>query len=264
MAAAPSTATAPLAGRVAIVTGASRGIGRAIAVHLHALGAKLVLNYASGATQAQALAHELNSNSNNSSTTAIAVKADVSNPDDVKSLFDRAEQEFEAPAHILVNCAGVLDPKYPAIASTSVEDWDACFNVNAKGAFLTCREATNRLARGGPGRIVLISTSVVGAALPGYAAYAASKAAVETMARIAAKELKGTGITVNCVAPGPVGTELFYAGKSEETVRRIVEACPLGRLGEPDDVAHLVGFLVADGGGWVNGQIIRVNGGFVI
>lgn len=259
--------TLPLSGRVAIVTGASRGIGRAVAIHLRSLGAKLVINYASSSSQADLLASELNANApdnNPSSPVVIAVKADVSNPDDVKSLFDRAEQEFNTPAHILVNCAGVLDPKYPTLANTTVEDWDTTFNVNTKGAFLICREATNRLARGGGGRIVLISTSIIGAALPGYAGYAASKAAVETMTKIVAKELKGSGITVNCVAPGPVATELFFAGKSEESVQRIVDACPLGRLGEPSDVTPIIGFLVSDAGEWVNGQVIRVNGGFVV
>ncbi|GFQ04541.1 short-chain type dehydrogenase/reductase [Phtheirospermum japonicum] len=243
--------TAPLNGRVAIVTGASRGIGRAVAIHLRSLGAKLVINYASNSSQADLLASELNSaaaGDNTSSPVAIAVKADVSNPDDVKSLFDQAEQAYNTPAHILVNCAGISHPKYPTLANTTVEDWDTIFIVNARGGFLTCREAANRLVRGGGGRIVQVSTSVLAAALPGYSAYAASKAAVETMTRIVAKELKGSGITVNCVAPGPVATELFFAGKSEETVQRIVDACPMGRLGEPNDVAHLVGFLVSDGG----------------
>ncbi|KAI3471433.1 hypothetical protein Pfo_030797 [Paulownia fortunei] len=233
MAANTTADSLPLNGRVAIVTGASRGIGPDL------------------------LASELNSNAADkspSSPVAIAVKADVSNPDDVKSLFDRAEQEFNTPAHIL----------YPTLANTTVEDWETTFSVNTKGAFLTCREATNRLARGGGGRIVLISTSTVGVALPGYATYSASKAAVETMAKIVAKELKGSGITVNCVAPGPVATELFFAGKSEEMVQRIVDACPLGRLGEPNDVAQIIGFLVSDAGEWVNGQVIRVNGGFVV
>lgn len=261
---AASTASADLHGRVAIVTGASRGIGRAIAIHLQSLGAKIVINYASSSTQADLLASELNAKAADASPVAVAVKADVSNPEDVRSLFDRAEQEFKTPAHILINCAGVLDPKYPALADTTVEDWDAIFNVNARGAFLACREAANRLARGGGGRIILISTSVVGAALPGYAAYTASKAAVEMMAKIVAKELKGSGITVNCVAPGPVATELFFAGKSDETVQRLVDACPMGRLGQPNDIAQIIGFLVSDAAEWVNGQVIRVNGGFVI
>ncbi|KAL2480403.1 NAD(P)-binding Rossmann-fold superfamily protein [Abeliophyllum distichum] len=260
-----SASSLPLDGRVAIVTGATRGIGRAIAVHLHSLGAKLVINYASNSNLADILASELNSKVNRSSpVAAVAVKADVSNPEDVKALFDQAEKEFGCQAHILINCAGVLDPKYPTLANTTVEDFDTVFNVNTRGSFLCCREAANRLTREGGGRIITISTSIVGASLPGYSAYAASKAAVETMTKIVAKELKGTRITANCVAPGPVATELFFAGKNEEMIKRLVDACPLGRLGEPNDIAQLVGFLVTNAGEWVNGQVIRVNGGFVV
>ncbi|KAL8456254.1 hypothetical protein ACS0TY_033645 [Phlomoides rotata] len=254
----------PLDGRVAIVTGATRGIGRATAIHLRSLGAKIVINYTSSSSQADLLASEFNADKKPSSPVAVAVKADVSNPDEVKSLFDLAEQEFNAPIHIVVNSAGVLDSKYPTIANTAIEDWETTFNVNTKGAFLICREAANRLKRGGGGRIVLISTSIVGALTPGYGAYGASKAAVETMAKIAAKELKGSGITVNCVAPGPVATELFFTGKSDEMVERVVDACPMGRLGQPNDVAQVIGFLASDAGEWVNGQVLRVNGGFVI
>ncbi|KAA8516256.1 hypothetical protein F0562_016549 [Nyssa sinensis] len=238
----------PLDGRVAIVTGASRGIGRAIALHLRSLGARIVINHASNSNQAHLLASELNASANSSHPIAIAVQADVSNPDQVKLLFDRAEQEFGSQAHILVNCAGVLDPKYPTLSNTTVEDWDMTFNINTKGAFLCCREATKRLTRGGGGRIIMISTSVVGSLPPGYAAYAASKAAVEAMTKIVAKELKGTGITANCVAPGPVATEMFFAGKTEEMVKTIVDACPLGRLGDPNDIAQIVGFLAGDAG----------------
>lgn len=258
-----SASSLPLDGRVAIVTGASRGIGRAIAVHLHSLGAKLVINYASNSNLADTLASELNSKAS-SSPVAVAVKADVSKSEDVEALFDQAEKEFGCEAHILVNCAGVSDPKYPTLANTTIEDFDSVINVNTRGAFLCCREAANRLTRKGGGRIITISTSVVGASLPGYSAYAASKAAVETMTKIMAKELKGSGITANCVAPGPVATELFFAGKTEETVKRLVDSCPLGRLGEPKDIAQLVGFLVTDAGEWVNGQLIRANGGFVV
>ncbi|KAM7500319.1 hypothetical protein LguiA_024733 [Lonicera macranthoides] len=259
-----STSTSlPLDGRVAIVTGGSRGIGRVTALHLRSLGAKLVINYTSNSNQADTLASELNSASNSPHPVAISVKADISNPDQVISLFDRAEQEFGSHTHILVNCAGVLDSKYPTLANTTVEDWENTFSVNTRGAFLCCREAAKRLTRGGGGRIILVTTSLVGASMPGYGAYTASKAAVEAMVKIVAKELKGSGITANCVAPGPVATELFYAGKTEETVKRIVDACPLGRIGESQDVANVVGFLASDTGEWVNGQIIRVNGGFV-
>ncbi|KAJ9179922.1 hypothetical protein P3X46_008233 [Hevea brasiliensis] len=263
--AAVASSSLPLNGRVAIVTGGSRGIGRAISTHLHSLGARVVINYASSSTQADLLASELNASAASASRPqAVAIRADVSDPYQVKQLFDRAEQEFGSKIHILVNCAGIMDPKYPTLAKTTVEDWDMTFNVNAKGAFLCCREAANRLAREVGGRIITITTSIVGSNLPGYAAYAASKAAVETMTKILAKELKGTGITANSVAPGPVATELFFSGKTEETVKRMADACPLGRLGEPKDVSQVVGFLASDAGQWINGQVIRVNGGSVI
>ncbi|KAL0346324.1 UNVERIFIED_CONTAM: NADPH-dependent aldehyde reductase-like protein, chloroplastic [Sesamum radiatum] len=124
-------------------------------------------------------------------------------------------------------------------------------------------ELLQLIKRGGGGRIICLTTSLVAALKPGHGAYTASKAAVEAMVKILAKELKGTGITANAVAPGPVATEMFYAGKTEEMVKMVVEQCPLGRLGETDDVAPVVGFLASDAGGWVNGQIIRVNGGYV-
>ncbi|OAY68739.1 Short-chain type dehydrogenase/reductase [Ananas comosus] len=251
----------PLAGRTAIVTGASRGIGRAIAVHLGSLGADVVLGCSSNPAQAELLAAELNAGAG--SGRAVSVRADVSDPAGAAALFDRAEAAFGRPAHVLVASAGVLDPKYPALADTDLADWDAAFAVNARGAFLCCRQAARRLARGGGGRIIALSSSLVGVLRPGYAAYAASKAATETMVRIMAKELKGTRITANCVAPGPVATDMFFAGKSEELVQRIAAENPMGRIGESTDIAPIIGFLCSDEAEWVNGQVIRANGGLV-
>lgn len=266
-----SQAPLPLKDRVAIVTGASRGIGRAIALHLASLGANLVINYSSNPASADLLATQINttstsSNSSSSSTTrtrAIAVKADISDPAQVKSLFDSAESAFDSPVHILVNSAGIIDPKYPTLAATTLEDFDNIFAVNARGAFLCCKESANRIKRGGGGRIICLTTSLVAALKPGYAAYVGSKAAVESMVKILAKELKGTGITANCVAPGPIATDMFFAGKTEEVIKRVVDESPSGRLGQTEDVVPLVGFLASDAGEWVNGQIIRVNGGYV-
>ncbi|ONK74303.1 uncharacterized protein A4U43_C03F4860 [Asparagus officinalis] len=251
----------PLSDRVAIVTGSSRGIGRAIAIHLSSLGANLVINYATNSTQADLLASQLNSNSTN--LRAIAVQADTSDPSGPKTLFDRAEQAFNSPVHIFVNSAGVIDSKYSTISAIPVEDFDAIFNVNARGAFLCCQEAANRIVRGGGGgRIIMITTSVVGTLVPKFGTYAASKAAVETMVKILAKELKGTRITANCVAPGAIATDLFFEGKSEEDIKR-ASLNPMERLGETKDVAPVVGFLCTDEAEWVNGQVIRANAGIV-
>uniref|UniRef100_A0A803MN31 MULE transposase domain-containing protein n=1 Tax=Chenopodium quinoa TaxID=63459 RepID=A0A803MN31_CHEQI len=226
--------------RVAIITGASRGIGRGVALHLASIGAKLVINYTSPSskTHADQLVSQINSLSISSITTlrAIAVQADVSDETQVKALFNTAEQTFYTQPHIVVTSAG--------------------------GTFLCIKEADNRVKRGGGGRIVTVSSSVVGSLKQKYGAYAASKAAVEAMTTILAKELKGSGITVNAVAPGPVATEMFFEGKSEEMVKKIADECPLKRLGKVEDVASLVRFLGSDAGGWVNGQIIRVNGGY--
>ncbi|KAI4296485.1 hypothetical protein L6164_036438 [Bauhinia variegata] len=252
----------PLQDRVAIVTGSSRGIGRDIALHLGSLGAKVVVNYTSNSAQAESVAAQINASSPDANR-AITIGADVSDPTQVKSLFDEAERAFNEPVHILVNSAGVIDSKYPSLANTSLDDFDHIFSVNARGAFLCCREAANRVKRGGGGRIIVLSSSLVGSLRPGYAAYTASKAAVEAMIRIMAKELKGTGITANCVAPGPIATDMYFAGKTQEQVEATIRECPLGRLGETKDVAPVVGFLATDASEWVNGQVIRVNGGYV-
>ncbi|CAF2155577.1 NADPH-dependent aldehyde reductase-like protein, chloroplastic [Brassica napus] len=255
----------PIAGRVAIVTGSSRGIGRAIAIYLAELGARVVVNYTTKSYDAELVAAEINGLPaiTGNGPRAIVVQANVSEPSQVKSLFDAAERAFESPVHILVNSAGVLDPKYPSIANTSVEDFDRTFSVNTKGAFLCSKEADNRLKQGSGGRIILLTSSMTRGLKPGFGAYAASKAAVETMVKILAKELKGTGITANCVAPGPIATEMFFEGKSSEVVEKIAAENPFGRVGEVKDVVPLVGFLAGDGGEWINGQIIPVNGGYV-
>jgi|UniRef100_A0A804Q6X9 3-oxoacyl-[acyl-carrier protein] reductase len=249
-----SSSTQPLAGRVAIVTGASRGIGRAIATHLSSLGASLVLGYAARADEAGALAASL--------PRAVAVRADVSDEAGARSLFDAADEAFGG-AHILVASAGVLDDTYPAVAGTATEAFDRVLAVNLRGAFLCLREAANRLRRGGGGRIVAVTSSVVGSLPPRFGAYTASKAAVEALVRTMAKELGGTRVTANCVAPGATATDMFFKGKSEAMVRHAVETNPMQRLGEPGDIAPVVGFLCTDAAEWVNGQVIRANGGYV-
>uniref|UniRef100_A0A0D9XK99 Ketoreductase domain-containing protein n=1 Tax=Leersia perrieri TaxID=77586 RepID=A0A0D9XK99_9ORYZ len=259
--AASASALLPLDGRVALVTGGSRGIGREVCAHLASLGARVVINYASNSANADAFAADLNSRHH--PNTAVAVRADVSNESAVRALFDRAEEAFGSAPHIVVACAGLLESKYPSLADTTAEDFDAMFAVNVRGTFLVCREAANRFAAPG-GRIVTFSSSILGTLLPGYAAYTATNGAVEAMTKILAKELGGVGgkgATANVVAPGPVRTELFMAGKDEAFVKKVEERS-MGRIAETTDVAPVVAFLVSDAAAWVNGQVIRVNGGF--
>ncbi|KAJ7549498.1 hypothetical protein O6H91_07G056300 [Diphasiastrum complanatum] len=248
-----------LEGRVAIVTGSSRGIGRDIAVTLGSHGASVVVVYQGQEEKAEEVVEFIQKQCSK----AIAVRADVSSEEDVKAVFDKAEEAF-GKVHILVNNAGIFLPSHPTLEDTSVEDWDRVFAVNTKGSFMASKEAAKRLVRGGGGRIVNITTSAVVSLFPGYAVYAASKAAVETFTKVLTKELKGRRITANAVAPGPVATEMFFTGKDEAQVELFRSLCPLDRLGEPSDISPLVLFLVSVEGEWVNGQVIRANGGYVL
>jgi 3-oxoacyl-[acyl-carrier protein] reductase len=242
--------------RVAIVTGASRGIGAAIAKRLAADGLAVVMNYASNASEATAVVNAIQE----AGGAAIAAKADVSDPAAVRGLFEAAEAAF-GRVDVLVNNAGIMPSDLPPLAQTEEAVFDRIFAVNVKGTFNTLREAATRLQPGG--RIVNFSSSVIGLALPGYAVYGASKAAVEVMSNIFAKDLRGKGITVNAVAPGPTATDLFLNGKPPEVVERLSQAAPLERLGQPEDIANTVAFLVGPDGGWINGQTLRANGGIV-
>ena len=242
--------------QVAIVTGASRGIGAAIAGRLARDGMAVVVNYAGNAEEAAKVVDMITA----AGGQAIAVKADVSKPAEVRALFEEGERQFGG-VDIVVNNAGVMPPNLPHLADTDDQTFDNMVAVNLKGSFNAMREAAQRLRSGG--RIVNFSTSVIGLAMPGYAAYAATKAAIETMTNILAKELRGKNITVNAVAPGPTATELFLKGKSPEVVERLSKAAPLERLGSPEDIAATVAMLVSPDGAWINGQTLRANGGIV-
>lgn len=244
-------ATSP---RVAIVTGSSKGIGAAVAERLAADGLAVVVNYASGAAPAEALVAKIAATGGQ----AVAVQADIGKLDEVRSLFDVAEKAFGG-VDVLVNNAGIM--KLAPLADTSDELWNQTIAINLNGVFYALREAANRLREGG--RIVNFSSSVVGLYQPSYAAYAATKGAIEAMTHILAKELGPRRITVNAIAPGPVETELFTKGKSEELIANIARMNPFGRLGQPGDIANAIAFLVGPDGGWINGQILRANGGII-
>lgn len=240
--------------RVAIVTGSSKGIGAAIARRLAADGLAVVVNYATGAGPADDVVVDIKK----AGGEAIAVQADISDPAQVAVLFDTAEQAFGG-VDVLVNNAGIM--KLALLAETSDELWSQTIAINLTGVFYGLRKAATVLRDGG--RIVSFSSSVVGLYGPTYAAYAATKAGIEAMSHILSKELGPRKITVNVIAPGPVATDLFLTGKSEDDIRPLVGRTPLGRLGEPDDIARAISFLVGPDGSWINGQVLRANGGII-
>jgi 3-oxoacyl-[acyl-carrier protein] reductase len=244
-----STAT-----KTAIVTGASRGIGSAVAERLAQDGFAVVVNYAGSEAEATALTRKIEA----AGGRAIAVQGDVSKPAEVVRLFDAAEKELGG-VDVLVNNAGIMP--LSSIATTDDATFDRIVAVNLKGTFNGLREAAKRLRNGG--RIINFSSSVIGRRLETYGIYAATKSAVETLTAILSKELRGRSITVNAVAPGPIATDLFLHGKSQELIDQTAKLNPLERLGTPKDIAATVAFLAGPDGSWINGQVIRANGGML-
>ena len=239
--------------RTAIVTGGSRGIGRQSALRLAADGYNLVLVYSSSQLEAdQAVTDILAAGGR-----AVAVQADVSDLDAVTAVFDLAERTYGG-VDVVVHAAGIM--KLTTIADADFDVIDQTMRVNARGTFTVAQQAARRLRAGGA--FIAFSSSVVGLALPTYGPYVASKAAVEGIILILARELRGRDVTVNAVAPGPTATALFLDGKDPETIARMAAQAPLERLGVPEDVAEAVAFL-AGPARWVNGQVLRVNGGII-
>src|SRR3981081_203738 len=240
--------------KVAIITGASGGIGAAVAERLAGDGFTVVINYSGDAKSAETLARRIESKGGR----ALTARADVSDVKAVRGMFDAAEAAFGG-VDVLVNNAGIMK-----LAKFADGDDALCAQqvaVNLKGTFNTLREAAKRLRDGG--RIVNFSTSVVGTKLETYGVYIATKAAVEMLAAVRSKDLRGRSITVNAVAPGPTGTDLFFSGKSPELIDRFAKMNPLERLGTPQDIASAVAFLVGPDGLWINGQMLRANRGMV-
>ncbi|MFJ4523525.1 SDR family oxidoreductase [Streptomyces sp. NPDC088810] len=244
----------PAQPRVAVVTGGSRGIGRETVTRLAADGYALVVGYAGNREGAGAAVEEVTA----AGGRTLAVRADVADEQQVAALFEAATAEYGG-VDVVVHTAGRMH--LAPIAELDLAELDALHRTNVRGTFVVAREAARRLRRGGA--LITFSTSVVGLAFPGYGAYSASKGAVEALTLVLARELRGRDVTVNAVAPGPTATELFLEGKDEETVARLAAQPPLERLGTPADIAEVVAFLASPAGHWVNGQVVRANGGIV-
>jgi 3-oxoacyl-[acyl-carrier protein] reductase len=235
-------------GRVALVTGGSRGIGLATSKRLAADGFTVVVNFAGNTAEADKAVAEIGGG-------AIAIQADVSDEAAVAAMFDRIEAEFGG-IDVVVNAAGIMI--LAPVVDFDLAALDRMHRVNIRGAFVISQEAARRVRSGGA--IIHLSSTVTKLSMPGYAAYTMSKGAVDGLTLILARELRGRDITVNCVAPGPTATALFLDGKDEATIAHMAAQPPLERLGRPADAAEVIAFL-AGPGRWVNGQIIYANGG---
>lgn len=243
-----------LKGKTAIVTGASRGIGKEIALTIGRSGASVVVNYANNREAAEAVCAEVG----RSGGQAVAIRADMRQPSEVAALFDRTIAHF-GRLDILVNNAGIA--LFKKIEEISEDEFDDIFAVNVKGVFFACQQAARKMAEGG--KIINISTSVTKVMMPNYGAYAATKGAVEQITKVLAKELGHKHIAVNAISPGPVDTELFREGKTEAQIQNLADMAAFGRIGTPRDIADAVKLLLSDEAGWISGQDLCVNGGFV-
>lgn len=243
--------TSPM--KTAIVTGASGGIGSAVALRLARDGFAVVASYAGRSTAADKVVAEVTA----AGGKALAIGANVADPAEVGTLFSRTKENF-GRVDVVVHSAGIMP--LSRIAETDIAGFDRVIDVNLRGAFVVLAEAARQVENGG--RIIALSSSVIAKAFPGYGAYIASKAGVEGLVHVLANELRGRNIAVNAVAPGPVATPLFLADKTQQQIDDLAKMPPLERLGQPEDIADLVAFLAGPEGGWINSQVVRSNGGF--
>ena len=248
-----TTPAKDLANRVAIITGASGGIGRVVAKRLANDGFAIAVHYAGNPAKAESVVSEIN----NGGGKAIAVQADVAKAADVENLFKQTLDAF-GRIDVVVHSAGIM-PLLP-IAGGNLETFDKVIATNLRGAFLILGQAAQHVPAGG--RIIAFSSSVIAKSFPNYGPYIASKAGVEGLVRVLANELRGRNITVNAVAPGPIPTELFLKGKTQAQIEEFKKLPPLERLGQAEDIAGVVSFLAGRDGQWINAQVVRANGGF--
>jgi 3-oxoacyl-[acyl-carrier protein] reductase len=238
-------------GRVALVTGGSRGIGRECALRLAAVGYAVAIVYVSNSAEAEEVVVKIAA----AGGRGLAVRADIADETAVGAAFAEVERVFGG-VDVVVNAAGIMP--LARVVDLDLTELDRVYRTNIRGTFVVNQLAARRVRDGGA--IVNLSSSVTRLSIPTYGAYTASKAAVDGLSLILARELRGRNITVNAVAPGPTATALFFDGKDEQTIARITGQSPLERLGTPADIAEVVAFL-AGPGHWVNGQIVYANGG---
>ncbi|KAJ0165374.1 Short-chain type dehydrogenase/reductase [Colletotrichum tanaceti] len=238
--------------KVVLVTGGSKGIGRAIAIGAAAQGARVVVNYSSDSSAADEVVRTIGSER------AFAVRADNSKTTELQTLVDATVHKF-GRIDVLIPNAAVMHMR--TVENTSEEDFDTMFNTNVKGPYFLVQKALPHMPEGG--RVIFMSTTVLVTSNlpPPYLLYASTKGSIEQMTKFMAKDLAGKGITVNAIAPGPTGTELFYKGKTDEMIKRAGASSPFNRIGTPEEVASVVLFLSSKESSWVTGQTIRVNGG---
>ncbi|KAH7092470.1 hypothetical protein FB567DRAFT_517254 [Paraphoma chrysanthemicola] len=245
----------PLAGKVALITGASKGIGAATVLHLSTLGAKVVINYSSNPTPAAALVQKIGPEN------ALAIQANAASVPEISRLVQETVA-WAGKIDILIPNAGISLMR--TVEQTTEEDFAKTYDLNVKGPYFLVQKAIPHMSSGS--HVILLSTSLCAASTitPNYLLYASSKGAIEQMTRVLAKDLGQKGINVNAVAPGPTGTDLFFEGKKQETIDLIASWNPFKRLGKPEEIAEAVAWLAGEGGRWVNGQILRVNGGMTV
>lgn len=250
-----SSTAQPLAGKVALITGSSKGIGAATALELASLGAKVVINYSSDSAPADELVKKIGAEN------AISIQANAGSIPDIERMVKETVDKF-GKIDILIPNAGILPMR--DLEHTTEEDWQKCYELNVKGPYFLCQKAVPHMGAGS--HITLISTSLnaLSQAPPGYLLYCSTKGAIEQMTRIMSKDLGRKGINVNCIAPGPTGTELFLRGKPQQLIDTMASWNPFNRLGTPEDIAKVLGFLSSEKSEWLNGQVIRANGGMTI
>lgn len=239
--------------KVAIITGGSRGIGREISRVLAKDGFNVAICYTSNQAAADDTVQQLKT----FGVGVIAIKCDVSQPKDVSSLFEQVKNTFGRIDTVVSN-AGIL--KMGNIDTNNFELLSKTLEVNTIGTYLVMANAIKYIEPNG--RIIALSSSVIAKATPGYGAYIASKSAVEGLIKVLANEVRGKKITVNAIAPGPIGTDLFLEGKPQNIIDNLAKMSPFERLGQPEDIAPVISFLASENSDWIHGQIIRVNGGF--